>query len=389
MPQKIYGGYIMLTAKKNYSKISLTDTTLRDGQQAPGVVFSQEEKIAIASKLDAMGVDELEIGTPACGDEAIASINEIAALNLDSRLTVWCRAKKYDLEMASRCSVDSIHISFPVSPVQISALGKDNWWVIKTLERMIKKAKKSFAYISIGAQDASRADERFLEKFAHVAHSCGANRLRLADTVGIWDPFQCYITIMRLRSNNPGLSLAFHGHNDLGMATANSLAAIKAGAKSVDVTVNGLGERTGNTPLEEIVMACRVCMNLECNIDSRKLIEISQVVADASGRVISFDKPIIGHGAFAHESGIHVNAMLTDDKTYEPFDPNEVGASRKEFVIGKGSGRTSVTDALARHGLMLNRKKAGILLEKVRQFATAKKDSLTIDELKNLYWAHC
>lgn len=379
----------MITTLNTDMKVSLTDTTLRDGEQAVGVVFSRDERLSIASTLDSMGIEELEVGTPAAGDEAIASINEIAAMNLDSRLTVWCRAIKTDLKMASRCNVDTIHISFPVSQVQMTAIGKDRWWVIKTLRGMIKRAKKEFAFVSIGAQDASRADDKFLEEFARTAYASGADRLRLADTVGVWDPFQCYMTIMSLRSHLPGLTLAFHGHNDLGMATANSLAAIRAGAKSVDVTVNGLGERTGNTPLEQIVMACRVCMNLDCNVDTRKLLEVSEMVADASGRAIQFDKPIIGYGAFAHESGIHVCAMLTDDKTYEPFDPIDVGGQRKEFVIGKSSGRASLVSVLAKHGLTLNREKAAVLLEKVRHLATAKKNSITIDELKNLYWAHC
>lgn len=379
----------MVTTVKKDVKVSLTDTTLRDGEQAAGVAFSRDERIAIASMLESMGVEELEIGTPASGDEAIASINEIAAMNLDCRLTVWCRAKKGDLKMASRCNVDAVHISLPVSKLQMDALGKDKWWAINTLSSMIKMAKSEFGYVSIGAQDASRADGEFLAEFARTAYQSGANRLRLADTVGIWDPFQCYMTFMALRSRTPGLALAFHGHNDLAMATANSLAAIRAGAKSVDVTVNGLGERTGNTPLEQIVMAGRVCMNIDCNIDTRKLLEVSQMVADASGRSISFDKPIIGHGAFAHESGIHVNAMLKDDKTYEPFDPAVVGTERKDFVIGKSSGRASLVTALARHGLTLNREKAALLLEKVRSLATVKKGSITIDELKNLYRTHC
>ena len=379
----------MVTLGNENPNVLFIDTTLRDGEQAPRVVFSKDEKLAIASTLDSMGIDELEIGTPAGGVDVIADIKEIAALGLDSRLTVWCRAKKYDLSMAAQCNVDSVHISFPVSHIQIGAVGKGKQWVIKKLQSIIKKAKDNFTFVSIGAQDASRADDEFMGEFAYVAYTSGADRLRLADTVGIWDPFQCYLSIMRLRSLVPGLDIAFHGHNDLGMATANSLAAIRAGAKSVDVTVNGLGERTGNTPLEEIVMACRVCMNIDCNVDASKLIEISEMVAQASGRAIPFDKPIIGHGAFAHESGIHVSAMLTDDKAYEPFDPMEVGTTRKDFVIGKSSGRTSVINALAKHGLTLSKEKASVLLGKVRQFAVAKKDSLTIDELKNLYWAHC
>ena len=285
------------------STISIIDTTLRDGQQAPGAVFSLDEKITIASRLAAMGVSELEIGIPAAGENEIGEIKKIASLNLDCRLTVWCRANQFDLEQALKCGVDAVHISLPVSDIQIKALGKDRRWSMNKLKSLVKKARKRFPYVSIGAQDASRADEKYLEDFARLTADVGANRLRLADTVGIWDPFQCYMTVMRLRSFLAGVEIGFHGHNDLAMATANSLAAIKAGATCIDSTVNGIGERAGNTPLEEVVMACKICMNVECGIDTRQLTSISNIVAQASGKEVPFNKPVTGKGVFTHESG--------------------------------------------------------------------------------------
>jgi homocitrate synthase NifV len=311
----------MSTAHMSHPMHYLVDATLRDGEQAPGVVFSREEKLAIATQLEQMGVNELEIGSPANGADELATLQCLTELNLCCRLTVWCRAVEDDIRLASQSGADAIHISIPVSDIQLEALGKSRTWVLKALSKSVARARKAFSFVSVGAQDASRANVGFLVKFAQEVGACGAQRFRFADTVGVSDPFEVYLTLMRLRAKVSGIEFGFHGHNDLGMATANALAAFKAGARCVDVTVNGLGERAGNTSLAEMVMAGRICADLDLHIDTGGLIEVSNLVARASGHAIAHDKPVVGRDAFTHESGVHVRCLLADEQSYEPFPP--------------------------------------------------------------------
>lgn len=376
----------MVSTEPDLNNVRLIDTTLRDGEQAAGVVFSAEEKILIASKLAAMGISEIEAGTAANGRDEVNTIRQIADSGFDCRITVWSRAKEEDVKLAEKCRADSIHISMPISDIQLSAIGKDKKWAIRQLIKIVTQAKCGFSFISVGAQDASRAKADFLSEVAALCRDMAVDRLRLADTVGICDPFQTYLAIMKLRSKVPDLALGFHGHNDLGMATANSIAAIRAGVKYVDVTVNGLGERTGNAALEQIVMAGRVCASIDFGIDTTRLIEVSDMVSEASNRSIPYDKPVIGHGAFIHESGIHIRSLLADKGTYEPFSPDIIGAeSRREFVIGKHSGRASVRHVLEKHGLRIDDSEINILIDKIKQLAVSKKNSVSIDELMELY----
>lgn len=365
----------------------LVDTTLRDGEQAPGVAFTQQEKLDIATRLERMGLDELEIGVPANGTDEVNAIRHIVAAGLDCRLSVWCRALARDIELAAESQAQAVHISLPVSDIQLKTLGKTRSWALRSLYACVKQARRQFGFVSIGAQDASRADMDFLVTFAQETKACGAHRLRFADTVGICDPFQLYLALMRLRAKVPDLELGFHGHNDLGMATANALAAFKAGAKCVDVTVNGLGERAGNTPLAEIVMAGRVCADLDLHIETRQLIEVAELVARASGRPIPIDKPIIGRGTFVHESGVHIRALLEDEASYEPFSPELLGQNERSFVLGKHSGRSALHHALAQQGLRLSESKLALLLVKIKAHAMETKRTVSMDELVTLYWS--
>jgi homocitrate synthase NifV len=316
----------------------IVDTTLRDGEQTAGVAFTRKERLRIARLLAETGLTELEVGTPAMGDGEMADLRAISRLDLGCRLTAWCRARVDDVDRAAACLVNAVHLSVPGSPILLAAMGKSEAWVLDRIGDTADHARRHFDFVSLGVQDASRADPQFLASCARAARQAGVDRLRLADTVGIWNPFQVQLALAKLQGEVPGLPLGFHGHNDLGMATANTVAAVLAGAASVDVTVNGLGERAGNASLEEVVMALQLTADCSCGIDTRRFGELSSLVARASGRAIPPGKPIVGSGVFRHESGLHVRAIRIDGRAYEPFPASRVGHRATEFVRGKHSG---------------------------------------------------
>ena len=287
-----------------------------------------------------MGVPELEAGTPAIDEEERADLNAIVNLSLDCRVTAWCRATNRDLEYASGCGVDSVHISFPVSLILFGAFGKEERWLWNILPDLIGRARARFRYVSVGAQDASRADAALLDRFVVAARDAGACRVRVADTVGIWNPLQTWRCFQGLRAvAGSRLSLEFHGHNDLGMATANTISAIEGGADAVSVTVNGLGERAGNAPLEEVVMALRHTLARESGMDTSRLSSLCELVAHRTRRSIHRDKPITGADVFRHESGIHTAALLKNSAAYQPFPSEETGRVRNPLLLASTPGR--------------------------------------------------
>ena len=339
-------------------KVWIIDTTLRDGEQAPGVSFGRPAKLAIARALDEAGIDELEVGTPVMGEAVQEDIRRIAGAGLRCRLSVWCRAHPADLAAAALCRVGGVHFSLPVSGIQLASLGKDRSWALAQMERLVRQASEDFDRVTVGAQDATRADEDFLAAFAGRAHAAGAQRLRIADTVGIGRPSTIVNLIRGLRLAVPGLDLEFHGHNDLGMAGANALSALESGARSVSVTVNGLGERAGNAALEQIVMALEMHPDLDCGVDAAALLSLSRLVARAAGRTLSPDRPVVGEQVFTHESGIHCHAMLKDARSYEPFAPQLAGHSNRRFVLGTHSGGTAIRNLLRQAGIRISTRQA-------------------------------
>lgn len=280
------------------TEIKIVDTTLRDGEQTAGVVFSKAEKLQIARMLDEIGVHQIEAGIPVMGGDEEEAIKAIVKAGLKASIMGWNRAVISDIEASLRCGVDAVAISISTSDIHIKyKLKKTREWVLESMVKATEFAKKHGVYISVNAEDASRTDMDFLLQFAKAAKEAGADRLRYCDTVGIMEPFTMYEVIKTI-IEKVGIPVEMHTHNDFGMATANALAGVRAGATYVGVTVNGLGERAGNAALEEVVMALKYIYNIDVGIKTYKLRELSEYVAKASQRELPVNKAIVGKNIF-------------------------------------------------------------------------------------------
>jgi len=364
--------------------VTINDTTLRDGEQTAGVAFTAEEKIAIARDLAAAGIPEIEVGIPVMGEQERETIQAIAALHLPARLIVWGRMIDADLRAAALCNVQMINLSIPVSDIHIhNKLGRDRRWVLDAVTRHVAAALDMGMEVCVGGEDASRADQKFVRSVAETARAGGARRFRYADTLGLLDPFTTFRNIDDL-VKTVDLEIEMHAHNDLGMATANTIAAVLAGATHINTTVNGLGERAGNAPLEEVVMALRLMYHCDTGIDTHRFPEISRLVAHASGRPVAANKSIVGEAVFTHEAGIHVDGLLKNVANYQSFDPAVVGREHL-MVLGKHSGGKAVKDAYARMGMMLTDEEASLMLIHIRNHAVCTKRSPTHEDLQRFY----
>jgi len=344
--------HIMANGLAKPTSIIFNDTTLRDGEQSPGVAFTTQEKVAIALQLEAAGVPELEIGIPAMGIEEQRTIHAINRALTMAKTMAWCRMCDADILSAQGLGLDWIDLSIPVSKQQISSKLKFSMTELFThFEQSIRQAVVSGFDVCVGMEDASRADLDLILRLAELAQHLGVKRLRFADTLGILDPSLTYSAIDIIRKNSD-LQLEMHAHNDLGLATANTLAAIEAGVTSVNTTVNGLGERAGNAALEEVAVALSVLNKGESGIDLTVLPDISHKVMLAAGRMKWPQKAIVGDSVFTHESGIHVDGLLKDVNNYQGFPPELVGREH-QFVLGKHSGNKAISSVYKGLGVEL------------------------------------
>ncbi|HQA06866.1 MAG TPA: homocitrate synthase [Syntrophomonadaceae bacterium] len=367
------------------AKVRVVDTTLRDGEQTAGVVFSNEEKIKIAEYLDQIGVDQIEAGIPVMGGFEKDCIKQIVNMGLKASIMAWNRAVISDIKESLECGVDAVAISISTSDIHIQhKLQTTREDVLVRMTDAVKFAKDHNLYVSVNAEDASRSDIGYLTEFALAAKRAGADRLRFCDTVGTLNPITTYRYIRTL-VDAVGLDVEMHTHNDFGMATANSLSGIYAGASYVGVTVNGLGERAGNACLQEVIMGMKYIMKLDCSYNTTLFREVAEYVAQASGRPLPVSKPIVGSNIFAHESGIHGDGVLKNPLTYEVFSPEEVGLER-QIVIGKHSGSAAIRSKfINEYGLDLPDEIIQEVLKRARQMSIDKKRSLFDKELMVIY----
>ena len=383
----------------NYVKIF--DTTLRDGEQSPGATMTSAEKLEVARNLARMGVDIIEAGFPAASPDDLEAVRRIAlevgrpaSGESDARVPIiarLARANKPDIDKAweaiQGAAKPRIHTFLATSPIHMKhKLKMDPEEVIQRVSEMVAYAKSKCADVEFSPEDAGRSEPEFLYVVLGEAIKAGATTLNIPDTVGYTTPEEYYALIDGIIKNTPGMhdgiTVSVHCHDDLGMATANTLAGIRAGARQAEVTVNGIGERAGNTSMEEVVMSLKTrkpVYKLETGIETTQFSRVSKLVSNYTGIVVQPNKAIVGANAFAHEAGIHQDGMLKHQTTYEIMRPEDVGVNQTKLVLGKHSGRHALKNRLAEMGHSLDEVELDKAFARFKELADRKKVITDID----------
>ncbi|MBM4240255.1 MAG: 2-isopropylmalate synthase [Euryarchaeota archaeon] len=357
--------------------VRIFDTTLRDGEQTPGVSLTPDEKLRIATRLDELGVDVIEAGSAITSEGEREGIKKVVSEDLSAEICSFTRAVKVDIDAALDCGVDSIHLVVPTSDIHIEHKLR------KTREDVKRFAVECTGYavdhgllVELSAEDSTRSDFDFLTQVFKEGIEAGAKRICACDTVGMLTPEKAYKFYGNLCKLNVPVSV--HCHNDFGLAVANSLAGLRAGAAQVHVTVNGIGERAGNASLEEVVMSLYSLYNVKTKINTQMLYEVSKIVARLTGMYLQPNKAIVGENAFAHESGIHADGVIKKAETYEPITPELVGHQRR-FVIGKHIGSSLLKNRLEEMGLRVDQEKFDQIFRRVKTLGDMGKKVTDID----------
>jgi len=361
--------------------IEICDVTLRDGEQAPGVVFGIDEKVEIATKLDEIGVEMIEAGFPAVSAKEKAMVKKIANLGLNTKICCLSRAIFHDIDEALDCDVDVVGLFMATSDLHLK------YKYHRSFDEMLECALSTLEYakehgliVRFAAEDATRTNPEVLKRFFRQGEDHGADYVSIADTVGALRPVSCYDLVSEMKTV-VNIPLCIHCHNDLGMAVANTITAAEAGAFQLHTTVNGIGERVGNTPLEELLVALRVQFGID-TYDLPKLMGLSKTVEHHARLRLPKNKPVVGLNAFSHESGIHVAAVLEEPETYELFSPELVGNKRR-IVIGKHTGKKALQYVIAQLGYSPTRDELCQILDDVKRVCETKR-SVSQDELEDI-----
>jgi len=371
-------------------KVIIFDTTLRDGEQAPGATMNLEEKLLIAKSLERMGVDVIEAGFPASSNGDFEAVNRIAKTIKNSVICGLARAKKSDIEKTAEslkpAARSRIHTFIATSPIHMEfKLKMDEKQVLESITQSVSLARNLCAEVDWSPEDATRSKSDFLFKAIETAISAGATTINIPDTVGYTTPEEYFTLISAIKNNVKNIDkviISAHCHNDLGMAVANSLAAMQAGARQLECTINGIGERAGNAALEEIVMAIKTRSDfyqLTTNIDTTMINRVSKLVSNITGFAVQYNKAIVGANAFSHESGIHQDGMLKNRSTYEIMTPESVGLEKTSLTLGKLSGRAAFKDRLKEIGYEISDEMLNNAFKKFKDLADKKKEILDED----------
>lgn len=366
-------------------RIEIFDTTLRDGEQSPGASMNEAEKIQMALQLERLGVDILEAGFPVASQQEFDGVRKVAEVVKRSRVAALARALPKDIEAAARALEPAVepvlHTFLATSDIHLEhKLKMTRPQVVEQVAQAVRLAKSLIGRVEFSAEDSTRSDLAFLAEVVSVAIESGADVINLPDTVGYTTPEEMFEMFRFVRANAKGADqvvFSCHNHNDLGLAVANALAAIRGGARQIECTVNGIGERAGNASLEEVVMAIRTrhdVYDYECRIVTEEITNASRLLSNLTGLVVAYNKPIVGRNAFAHEAGIHQHGLIANTKTYEIMTPESVGRKRSELVLGKHSGKHGLARRCEALGYKLSPEEITSLYDRFIALADKKKE---------------